>query len=84
VKELMSTEVCFITPEKTIDDAMALMNKRKTRHLPVIEGSKVVGFMSIGDVVNRIISEQETKINDLEKYILGSSYDHYDYKTQET
>jgi CBS domain-containing protein len=82
VKELMSTEVCFITPDKTITDAMALMHERKTRHLPVMDGSSITGFMSIGDVVNRIMEEQKTKIHDLESYILGNSYDHYDYKTQ--
>ena len=84
VKELMSTEVCFITPDKTINDAMALMNERKTRHLPVMEGNSISGFMSVGDVVSRIMEEQKTKINDLESYILGNSYDHYGYKTEKT
>jgi CBS domain-containing protein len=74
VKELMTTEICFITPDKTIDEAMALMTKRKARHLPVIEKGRIQGLISIGDVVNRIIDEQRTKIHDLESYIMGSAY----------
>lgn len=74
VSELMTTEVYFITPDKSIDEAMALMTKRKTRHLPVLNEGRIQGLISIGDVVNRIIHEQRTKIQDLESYIMGSAY----------
>jgi CBS domain-containing protein len=74
VRELMTTEVYFITPDKSIDDAMTLMTKKKSRHLPVLEKGRIQGLISIGDVVNRIINEQRTKISDLESYIMGSAY----------
>ncbi len=74
VSELMTTEIYFITPEKSIEEAMTLMTKKKTRHLPVLLEGRIQGLISIGDVVNRIIDEQRTKIQDLESYIMGSAY----------
>lgn len=72
VSKLMVKEVIYVTQNESIDDCMALMTENRIRHLPVIEDEKLVGIVSIGDVVNHIISLQEFKINELKKYITGS------------
>jgi CBS domain-containing protein len=69
VREIMSTEVACVDLERTIEECMGLMTHRRIRHLPVLEGDRLTGIVSIGDVVNAIISEQETMIRDLEDYI---------------
>jgi CBS domain-containing protein len=75
VGDLMTHRVYYVTPEMTIVDCMALMSDRRIRHLPVMEGGRLTGVVSIGDVVNRIISEQQITIQDLENYIAGSYTD---------
>ena len=72
VGELMTKKVFYIDPQKTINDCMAMMTAKRIRHVPVIEDNKVMGVVTIGDVVNQIISEQEVTINHLENYITGS------------
>jgi CBS domain-containing protein len=74
VGELMTKPVFYVTPDRTIEDCMALMTAIRGRHLPVIEDGRVVGVVSIGDVVNTIITEQKVVIRDLEKYITGQDY----------
>jgi len=71
VKDLMTTNVVTIAPNATIDDAMALMTRYRIRHLPVVEDGKVVGVISIGDVVKAVIENQEHLISHLEDYISG-------------
>lgn len=71
VGEIMTTEVCSATSQETINDCMALMTKRKIRHLPVIDDGLVVGMLSIGDLVQAIISDQQEEIQHLEQYISG-------------
>jgi len=71
VKDLMTTNVITIAPGATIDDAMALMTRYHIRHLPVVEDGKVVGVISIGDVVKAVIENQEHLISHLEDYISG-------------
>ena len=68
VEELMTREVYSITPDKPIEECMALMTAMRCRHLPIFENNQLIGIVSIGDVVNAIISEQKITIRDLENY----------------
>ena len=72
VREIMTTRVVYVRPEQTIEDCMALMTDKRIRHLPVIDGERVMGVISIGDVVKAVISEQEFMIEQLANYIAGS------------
>jgi CBS domain-containing protein len=71
VREIMTEEVVTVRPENSIEEAMALMTKKKIRHLPVTKENEIVGVISIGDLVESIIAEQEIMINQLESYIAG-------------
>lgn len=72
VKDIMTEHVIVISPEEDIRRAMALMTEKRIRHLPVTEDSKVIGVISIGDVVKGVIEHQEFMIDQLENYITGS------------
>ena len=72
VGELMTKKVFYIDSQKTINDCMGMMTAKRIRHIPVIDDNQVMGIVTIGDVVNQIISEQEVTINHLENYITGS------------
>ena len=71
-REIMSENVVCVTPEQSVAECMALMTDKHFRHLPVIEDGKLVGVISIGDVVKAIISEQTFVIEQLEHYIAGT------------
>ncbi len=71
VEEIMSAEVTTVDPGQSVDECMALMTDKRIRHLPVVEGEKLVGLISIGDVVKAVISEREFIIKQLESYITG-------------
>jgi CBS domain-containing protein len=71
VREVMTSKVIYIRPEQTIEESMAVMTDKHVRHLPVLQAGKVVGVISIGDVVKTIISDQEFVIEQLENYITG-------------
>jgi CBS domain-containing protein len=71
VSEMMSRTIYVIDPNKTMADCMAVMTQKRIRHLPVIENTKLIGIISIGDVVNQIIRDQKNEIDFLEDYITG-------------
>ncbi len=71
VEEIMSTPAIFVTPDYTIGDCMHIITEHRIRHLPVLEGEKIVGMISIGDLVNWVITEQRETIRHLEAYISG-------------
>jgi CBS domain-containing protein len=79
VKEIMTSRVLYVTPETTIADCMSLMTEKRIRHLPVLEGGKAIGVVSIGDIVKELLKEQElmidrqaAEIGQLERYTSGS------------
>ncbi len=69
VNEIMTREVVCVTPTQTNEECMALMTKKRARHLPVIDNGRVIGVLSIGDLVKDAISEQQFIIDQLEHYI---------------
>ena len=71
VRELMTVEVLYVEPRNSIEDCMQLMTNKRVRHLPVLTEGELIGIVTIGDVVKQIISDQESTIAQLEKYIQG-------------
>ena len=71
VKEIMTSPVVYIHLDQPIEECMALMTEKRTRHLPVIENGKLVGLISIGDIVKSIIADQQFLIEQLVRYISG-------------
>ncbi len=69
VREIMTEKVVCVHPEQTIEDCMGLMTDKRVRHLPVLQGRKVIGVVSIGDVVKEMLVEKEFVIKQLESYI---------------
>jgi CBS domain-containing protein len=71
VRDILSANVATIGPDETVEEAMRQMTEKRVRHLPVIEDGKLVGMVSIGDMVNWIISAQTATIDQLESYVSG-------------
>ena len=71
VKEIMSEKVLYVHPHRTAEECMALMINKRIRHLPVIDKDKLIGVISIGDVVKAVIDEKACVIEQLEEYICG-------------
>jgi CBS domain-containing protein len=71
VGEIMSTNLVTATSQQTVKECMTLMTDRRIRHLPIVLGDEVVGLISIGDLVQAIISDQQEEIEQLEQYISG-------------
>jgi CBS domain-containing protein len=69
VREIMTAKVVYVRPEQSVEECMALMTDKRIRHLPVLQDNRVIGVISIGDVVKEVISEQRFVIEQLEQYI---------------
>jgi CBS domain-containing protein len=76
VRELMTSPVFFVGLDYNLDECMSLMTNKHIRHLPVIDDGKLVGLISIGDVVKAEIQDRDLLINHLENYISGTGYGH--------
>ena len=74
VSVLMTREIYYVDPGKSVDECLALMTDRHIRHLPVIQKENLVGLVSIGDLVKHELAEKDTTIHSLENYILGHDY----------
>ena len=71
VRDIMSTKVIYARPDQSVEECMAVMTARAVRHLPVLEGARLVGIVSIGDMVKSVISDQKFIIEQLEHFIHG-------------
>ncbi len=71
VKDIMTSQVAYVSPNYTAEDCMALVTEMRVRHLPVLENDQVIGIISIGDLVKDAISDREFVIHQLERYIYG-------------
>ena len=69
VSDIMTAELLTVTPSDNVIECMRIMTEKRVRHLPVLEGTNLVGILSIGDVVNWFITAQTATIDDLERYI---------------
>ncbi len=69
VRDIMTAKVMFVRPEQTSEECMSIMTENRLRHLPVMDQGKLVGLVSIGDLVKDVISEQKFMIEQLEQYI---------------
>lgn len=74
VTEIMSSPVITVTPSHTVEECMRLVTERRIRHLPVVEAGRIVGIVSIGDLVNWTITAQQETILHLETYISGTAH----------
>ena len=71
IKDLMNTKVCYVRPEQTLDECLVLFTEKRVRHLPVLDGEKLIGIVSIGDAVKQYVMDKEFTIRQLENYISG-------------
>jgi CBS domain-containing protein len=69
VRDIMTAQVITVQPETTVEKCMQIMTERRVRHLPVTDGGRVVGMVSIGDLVKAVIAQQQQQIEQLENYI---------------
>lgn len=71
VREVMEKEICYVTPQVSVDEAMAIVTDSRNRHLPVMDNDRLVGLVSIGDLVKAALDEKDFVIRQLKKYIKG-------------
>jgi CBS domain-containing protein len=71
VREIMTAKVITVSPSRAIEECMSLMTEHRVRHLPVLDGERLCGILSIGDLVKEVIAEQQQTIQQLESYIHG-------------
>ena len=75
ISDIMTKQVLTVNPDNSVAECMRIMTERRVRHLPVLEGTKLVGILSIGDVVNWLMSAQKATIDNLESYSLAEIKD---------
>jgi len=71
VRDIMTEQLITVNPDDSVTECMRIMTEKRVRHLPVLEGTRLVGILSIGDLVNWIISAQKAAIENLERYVTG-------------
>lgn len=71
VADVMVEQVLYVSPDTTVEQCMAIMTDKRTRHLPVIENERLIGIVSIGDLVKKLIGDKDFAIEQLERYISG-------------
>lgn len=71
VREIMTRDVVVVTPDRDLEEAMAVMTERRVRHLPVLEGGRLAGILSIGDVVKHLSAARKAEVQYLRDYIEG-------------
>jgi CBS domain-containing protein len=74
VRAIMTTQVVCVTPSRSVDECMGIMTEKRVRHLPVLDHKRVIGLISIGDLVKETIAEQQFTITQLQRYIVGIGY----------
>lgn len=72
VREIMASPVIFVLPSESVSECMAIMTRNRIRHLPIVDNERILGVVSIGDIVKWIVSEQEKIIDHLQNYISTS------------
>lgn len=72
VEKIMTSKILYITPDKSVEEGLALMSEKRCRHLPVFEDDTLIGVVSIGDLVKANVAEKEFMISQLENFILSS------------
>lgn len=72
VEKIMSTKVLYVTPSMSVDEGLAVMSDKRCRHLPVMQDNRLIGMVSIGDLVKAQVADKNFMISQLEHYILGS------------
>jgi CBS domain-containing protein len=75
VSDIVTKELLTVNPSNSVTECMRIMTEKRVRHLPVLEGTKLVGILSIGDVVNWLMSAQKAAIDNLERYSLAEIKD---------
>jgi CBS domain-containing protein len=73
IKDIMTSKILTVSPDTSTDECMTIMTSKHIRHLPVLENNKLVGLISIGDVVKRIIGDHQFSIAQLERYVTGEA-----------
>lgn len=71
VRDIMTSKVFYVTPDRSMEECLALMTEKRIRHLPVLEGAKILGVVSIGDAAKAMIADLEFAVQSLESYITG-------------
>jgi CBS domain-containing protein len=74
VRAIMTAHVVCVRPDRTVDECMGIMTEKRVRHLPVLDHKRVIGMISIGDLVKQTIADQELTITELQRYIVGVGY----------